>query len=165
LVLLAPSILLLPAAGARGEPTEDLAQGFVDRQSVWFALIACSLFMCGQTAIWGFVERIGSGAGFDPTLVGVLLAVSLTFAVAGSLLAAWMGGRFGCLKPLIGAHLVFFAGLAALTRSQTFEAYALGACLVMFSVGLGISYAVSTIAELDPDGRFVVLSVPAIGIG
>jgi predicted MFS family arabinose efflux permease len=76
-----------------------------------------------------------------------------------------MGNRFGCLKPLIGAHLVFFTGLAALTRAHAFEAYALGACLVMFSVGLGISYAVSTIAELDPDGRFVVLSVPAIGIG
>ena len=165
LVLLAPSILLLPAQGARGEAEEELTHGFGDKQSVWFALIACALFICGQTAIWGFVERIGAGAGFDPTLVGMLLAVSLTFAVAGSLLAAWMGNRFGCLKPLIGAHLVFFTGLAALTRAHAFEAYALGACLVMFSVGLGISYAVSTIAELDPDGRFVVLSVPAIGIG
>jgi predicted MFS family arabinose efflux permease len=165
LVLLAPSIIFLPPQGARGEAAEELARGVGDRQSVWFALVACGLFMSGQTAIWGFVERMGAGAGFEPTLVGMLLAVSLTFAVAGSLLAAWQGNRVGCLKPLIAAHLVFFVGLAALTRGHVFEAYALGACLVMFSVGLGISYAVSTIAELDPDGRFVVLSVPAIGIG
>ena len=165
LVLLAPSIILLPSHGARGDYAEERVHGSGDSQSVWFALIACALFMCGQTAIWGFVERMGAGAGFNPTLVGTLLAVSLTFAVAGSLLAAWLGNRFGCLKPLIGAHFVFFAGLAALTQAHAFEAYALGACLVMFSVGLGISYSVSTIAELDPDGRFVVLSVPAIGIG
>ncbi|MDH3338746.1 MAG: MFS transporter [Gammaproteobacteria bacterium] len=165
MVLLAPSIILMPPRGARGTSEEEQAHGLGDRQSVWFALIACALFMCGQTAIWGFVERMGAGAGFNPTLVGTLLAVSLTFAVAGSLLAAWLGDRYGCLKPLIIAHLVFFLGLAALTRGHVFEAYALGACLVMFSVGLGISYAVSTIAELDPDGRFVVLSVPAIGVG
>jgi predicted MFS family arabinose efflux permease len=165
LVLLAPSIMLLPPQGARGDAKEELARGSGDRQSVWFALVACALFMCGQTAIWGFVERMGAGAGFNPTLVGTLLAVSLTFAVAGSLLAAWLGNRYGCLKPLIGSHLVFFIGLAALTRGHLFEAYALGACLVLFSVGLGISYSVATIAELDPDGRYVVLSVPAIGVG
>ena len=165
MVLLAPSIILMPAQGRRGPEHEEQSQRFANRHSVWFALIACALFMGGQTAIWGFVERMGASAGFNPTLVGTLLAVSLTFAVAGSLLAAWMGDRFGCLRPLLVAHLVFFFGVAALTQGQIFEPYALGACLVMFSVGLGISYSVSTIAELDPDGRFVVLSVPAIGIG
>jgi predicted MFS family arabinose efflux permease len=165
LVLLAPAIILLPPRGARGDAAHESAGRAGDRQSVWFALVACALFMCGQTAIWGFVERMGAGAGFNPTLVGTLLAVALTFAVAGSLLAAWLGNRIGCLKPLIAAHLVFFVGLAALTRGNLFEAYALGACLVLFSVGLGISYSVATIAELDPDGRFVVLSVPAIGVG
>jgi len=165
LVVLAPAILLLPAKGGRSDPADLFSGDTLDRQSVWFALFACALFMCGQTAIWGFVERIGASAGFEPTLVGVLLAVSLTFAVAGSLLAACLGNRIGCLKPLVGAHIVFFAGVAALIRADMFEAYAIGACLVLFSVGLGISYSVSTIAELDPDGRFVVLSVPAIGIG
>jgi MFS family permease len=45
LVLLAPSILLLPAQGARGEAEEESAHGFGDKQSVWFALVACSLFL------------------------------------------------------------------------------------------------------------------------
>jgi predicted MFS family arabinose efflux permease len=165
LVLLAPSIFLLPSNGRREEAHAAAAIEPRAQTAVWLALLACSIFMCGQTAIWGFVERMGAGAGFDPTLVGTLLAVALTFAVAGSLLAAWLGSRFGCLRPLIVAHLVAFAGLAALTRGSHFEAYALGACLILFSVGLGISYSVSNIAELDPDGRFVVLSVPAIGVG
>jgi predicted MFS family arabinose efflux permease len=91
--------------------------------------------------------------------------VSLLFAVSGSLVAAWLGNRKGCLKPLIVAHLVFFAGLAVLTQARLFAPYAIGACLVMFSVGLGIAYAVSTVAELDLDGRYVVLTVPFIGLG
>lgn len=165
MVLLAPSIILMPPQGFRGASEDEQHGGSSASRSVWFALVACSLFMCGQTAIWGFVERMGAGAGFNPTSVGTILAVSLTFAIAGSLLAAWFGNRYGCLRPLISAHLVFFVSLAALTRGELFEAYALGACLVMFSVGLGISYSVSTVAELDSDGRFVVLSVPAIGIG
>jgi predicted MFS family arabinose efflux permease len=38
-------------------------------------------------------------------------------------------------------------------------------CLFTFAFGLGIPYMVAIVAELDVDGRFVVLTVPAIGIG
>jgi predicted MFS family arabinose efflux permease len=34
-----------------------------------------------------------------------------------------------------------------------------------FSFGLGIPYAITAVADLDIDGRYVVLTVPAIGIG
>lgn len=165
LILLAPSILLLPAQGVRQVSASNLDTDNEGNAPVWISLIACGLFICGQTAIWGFVERMGANAGFEATLVGALLAISLAFAVSGSLLAAWLGNRIGCFKPLAWSHLIFFAGVVALTRADLFEAYALGACLVLFSVGLGISYSVSTIAEYDPDGRYVALSVPAIGIG
>ena len=165
-IVLAPIIIFLPPEGSRqhgaesGRYTSESNKG-----PVWFALIACMLFICGQTAIWGFVERIGNHAGFNPGLVGTLLGVSLAFAVGGSALAAWLGNRIGFLKPLVWAHLIFFIGTAILFRGSQFEFYAIATCLVMFSVGLGISYAVSTVADLDADGRFVVLSVPAIGVG
>jgi predicted MFS family arabinose efflux permease len=165
LVLFAPAIQFLPSTGL-GDSSQSMAKNSGSGKfTVWMALVACALFMCGQTAIWGFVERIGASTGFEPELVGTLLAISLAFAVAGSLVAVWMGNRMGCIKPLIWAHIVFFLGLASLLRNQQFEFYAVGACLILFSVGLGITYSVSTIAELDPDGRFVVLSVPAIGVG
>ena len=37
--------------------------------------------------------------------------------------------------------------------------------MVMFSVGLGIPYCFTITAELDNDGRYIILVVPAIGIG
>jgi MFS family permease len=97
--------------------------------------------------------------------VGTLLAVTLVFALSGSFVAAGIGDRFGSLAPLVVAHLCFFAAILTLLRADHFSFYATGACLVMFSVGLGLPFAVTTVAELDHDGRFVVLTVPAIGVG
>ena len=37
--------------------------------------------------------------------------------------------------------------------------------MVMFTVGFGIPYCFTITAELDKDGRYTVLVVPAIGIG
>ncbi len=166
IIVLAPIVMFLPPEGSRQPEQEQSSQSAeTNIGPVWLALVACMLFICGQTAIWGFVERIGNSAGFNPGLVGTLLGVSLAFAVGGSLLAAWLGDRIGCLKPLVWAHLIFFTGAAILFRGNQFEFYSVATCLVMFSVGLGISYSVSTIAELDADGRYVVLSVPAIGVG
>ncbi len=165
LLVLAPVLLWLPAREAMPSTEQSISNGSNHTKAVWLALLASGLFMCGQTAIWSFVERIGASAGFDATLVGTLLAVSLAFAVGGSLLAAWLGNRLGLLKPMIVAHLAFFTGLAALTAGHRFDAYAVGSCLILFSVGLGISFAIASVAENDPDGRFVVLSVPAVGVG
>jgi len=165
ILVLAPVVMFLPPQGSRRQEKDAVRPVKGNTGPVSFALLACVLFICGQTAIWGFVERIGNSAGFNPALVGALLGVSLAFAGAGALLAAWIGDRVGCLKPLIWAHLCFFTGVAVLFRGSVFEMYAVATCLIMFSVGLGIAYAVSTIAELDDDGRYVVLSVPALGVG
>lgn len=43
--------------------------------------------------------------------------------------------------------------------------YAIGACLLTFAIGLGITYVITIVADLDIDGRYVVLTVPAIGVG
>ncbi len=43
--------------------------------------------------------------------------------------------------------------------------YAIGACLLTLAIGLGITYVITIVADLDMDGRYVVLTVPAIGVG
>lgn len=34
-----------------------------------------------------------------------------------------------------------------------------------FAIGMGLPFAIAEVAELDADGRFIILSVPAIGMG
>jgi MFS family permease len=115
--------------------------------------------------IWAFVERMANEAGFDPVATGNVLSLTLVFAVGGSILAMLMGERFGPGKPFAGACLALLVSLFLLARVDTLFDYGLAACLFTFSFGLGIPYSITAVADLDIDGRYVVLTVPAIGIG
>lgn len=135
------------------------------RVRIWGAILATLTLFSGASAIWAFLERIGIDGGHDAATVGVLLSITLVFAVAGSMVAAALGGRFGNLR-LFAAGAVAFAGAATLLGfAQGFAPYAAGACLFSLTFGFMIPIAVSEIAERDVDGRYVVLSVPAVGIG
>jgi predicted MFS family arabinose efflux permease len=169
MVLLIPLALGLP--GNTGSEAERQAAAGGEGPSkirhlaIWLALAGTLLFFSGQTTMWAFVERLGNAGGFDPETVGVLLSVSLLFAVSGSLVAAALGYRFGNVLPFAAGCGVFFCALLLLTRAGEFTFYAIGACSLTFSVGMGLPFAVARVAELDLEGRYVVLTVPAIGIG
>jgi MFS family permease len=94
-----------------------------------------------------------------------LLSITLLFATGGSLLTAWLGERFGNVRPFYASCLGILAALALLATVSGFGPYAAGTCLLTFAIGMGVPFAVAEIAELDVDGRFVILSVPAIGMG
>ncbi len=167
MVLLAPALSWLPAAGSNyeeygGEKAHIPPQL---RMAVWIGLFAVTAFIFSATMIWAFVERLASTAGFEPALVGKILSLTLVFAVLGSLVAVVMGDRFGSGKPFATATLIFLLALTWLSSTTTVTNYAIGACLLTLAIGLGITYVITIVADLDVDGRYVVLTVPAIGIG
>jgi len=135
------------------------------RTGLWLSLAAVMVFLFSTTMIWAFVERMASDAGFDPVATGNVLSLTLVFAVAGSLLAMGLGDRLGVGKPFGAACLLLLTSIAMLAGVDTLSEYATGACVFTFAFGLGIPYVVTIVAELDLDGRYVVLSVPAIGLG
>lgn len=169
-LLFIPFVYFLPARGHKGE-LEVLSQEISPANSstnlfaVWAAIAATAFFFTGETAAWAFIERIGNDAGFEAELLGRILALTLIFAVLGSCVVAAIGERFGYHLPIVTAGLIFFAGLLCLTGADHLMIYILGCCVVMFSVGFGIPLYVSFVAHLDLDGRYVVLTVPAIGFG
>ncbi len=174
MVFLSPFLFWMPAHGVKSPESEvlpiDVPEPAASGQPaqtpfIWGAIFATLIFFAGASAIWAFIERIGAQGGHDPAAVGVLLAVTLIFAVIGSLVAAVLGGRFGNVRLFIAGAGVFLAALAALGDSQSFTLYASGACAATFAIGYMLPIAVTEIAELDNDGRYVVLSVPAIGVG
>lgn len=166
-VLLAPALSWLPASGYidqeyAGEKIHIPSQL---RVAVWTGLFAVMVFIFSATMIWAFVERMANYAGFEPVLVGKILSLTLLFAVLGSLSAVVMGDRFGSGKPFTAAVMIFLLALAWLFSTTSLFNYAIGACLLTLSIGLGITYVITIVADLDIDGRYVVLTVPAIGIG
>jgi len=168
-LILAPLLLWLPASGTKGVDSggQHQALSLVPelRTALWLGLAGVLLFLFSTTMIWAFVERMANQAGFDPVATGNVLSLTLVFAVGGSILAMLMGERFGPGKPFAGACLALLMSLFLLARVDTLFDYGLAACVFTFSFGLGIPYAITAVADLDIDGRYVVLTVPAIGIG
>jgi MFS family permease len=87
------------------------------------------------------------------------------FAISGSLLAMWLGGRLGAAKPLVAACIMLLISLTLLGSVETLTDYTVGACLFSLAFGLGVPCVVTVTADLDIDGRYVVLTVPAMGFG
>jgi MFS family permease len=167
IAFLAPFLFWIPASGRKGHHDDSPEIGTDEQQSpyIWGALLATLVFFAGASAIWAFIERIGAQSNFEPAALGVLLSVTLVFALIGSLLAATMGGRFGNVKPFIAGAALSLVALALLNAHESFIVYAIGACLQTFVIGLLLPFAITEVADLDTDGRYVVLTVPAIGIG
>ena len=167
MVFLTPFLFWIPASGGKVHDDEIVPGDGGEEQSpyIWGALLATLVFFAGASAIWAFIERIGAQNGFEPATLGVLLSVTLVFALLGSLLAAAMGGRFGNVKPFTAGAVLSLVALTLLNTQDSFMFYAVGACLQTFVIGLLLPFAITEVADLDIDGRYVVLSVPAIGIG
>lgn len=119
----------------------------------------------GRDGLWAFLERLGSKLDFEAGVIGTLLSITLLFATGGLLLTAWLGERHGNVKPYYLSCLAMLMALVLLDSSASFNLYAAGTCLLTFATGIGFPFAVAEIAQLDPDGRFIILSVPAIGLG
>lgn len=167
MIFLSPFLFWIPKAGSKSHDEHAAIERTGEQQSpfIWGALAATLVFFAGASAIWAFIERIGANNGFEPESLGVLLSVTLVFALLGSLLAATLGGRFGNVKPFVTGGALSLVALLLLNMGDSFVVYAIGACMQTFVIGLLLPFAVTEVADLDIDGRYVVLSVPAIGIG
>lgn len=169
-VLLSLAAFTLPAAGRYEleELTESELPSLdpqINRSAVWAALIATFAFFSAASGMWAFIERIGAALSFPPEAIGNLLAASLVAATGGSLMTAWLGKRFGNLRPFAFTAAIFLLALYLLRGDPVFVTYALGTGILTFAIGMGLPFAIAEVARLDPDGRFVILSVPAIGFG
>lgn len=169
LIVLSPLLAGLPARGVKGglrvaeKHTPPLAPAL--KLALWLGLAGVLTYLFCTTLIWAFTERIAQDAGLDVVTSDYVLAASLALAVCGSLAAMVLSDRYGLAIPLAVTTLLMMVSLALLGGMNSLPSYAVATCLFTFSFGLGTPYTLSVIAGLDIDGRYVVLTVPAIGIG
>jgi predicted MFS family arabinose efflux permease len=137
----------------------------LSRTPALIALAAVALLLVGASAVWAFIERIAAINEFDPDAVGRLLGISLVFAVIGSLMAAAIGNRFGNILPYLMNCLLMIVGIMIIAATELLFSYTVGACIFLFGWAAATAYAYSIVADVDPDGKHVALSVLAVGIG
>ena len=169
-LLMIPGLLTLPAMGApekQHATEEQLEVEFerLDRSALWRAILATLVFFTAASAMWAFLERLADARNYAAESVGSLLSLTLVTATLGSLMTAWLSDRHGNVMPFLGCCLGFLLSLACLYPMMEFSVFAIAVCALTFFIGMGIPFAVARVAELDRDGRFVILSVPAVGLG
>ena len=135
------------------------------RLPVWLALASLVFYFIGASAVWTFLERLATDNQFEPSATGLMLGITLLVAVIGSALTGVIGDRFGNFPPYIVYSIMLVAGVLLLCLTDNFIVFSIGAYAFMLAWSASDGYQYAIVADVDPDGRHVVLAVPAMGVG
>lgn len=129
------------------------------------ALLAMFAYFVAQGVAWAYLFLIGTAGGLGEQQVATGLTLSQVAGVAGALLPALIGGRFGRWRPLtigiIGGALCL---LFLIGRFQ-YLPFVFWVCLYNFFWNMTHPYLLGSMASFDRRGRVVVLAVAAQMLG
>lgn len=163
--LLSVAIFFIPSVVSSSEISDDKLAGTNNHGSVVLALISVFLFFSAASGMWAFLERLGAARDFDQDYLSALLGITLITATSGSLLTAWMGDRYGNLKPFILSAMFFLASIFTLALPLDMLSFGVAAGVMTFVVGAGLPLIVAEVAARDIEHRLVIMTVPAVGLG
>jgi predicted MFS family arabinose efflux permease len=110
----------------------------------------------GQSGVFTFLDQMGIQAGLDADQRGSVLSVTSFIGLAGGVLAAWLGTRFGRVWPIsigLGLNVAAAAGLAIFESNFAYSAFNL---LWGLAYNFLVPYLMGALATLDDRGRWAV---------
>lgn len=129
------------------------------------ALLAMLAYFVAQGVAWAYLFLIGTAGSLSEQQVATGLTLSQVAGVAGALLPALIGGRFGRWRPLtlgiVGGALCL---LFLIGRFQ-YLPFVFWVCLYNFFWNMTHPYLLGSMASFDRRGRVVVLAVAAQMLG
>ncbi|MEM7282803.1 MAG: MFS transporter [Pseudomonadota bacterium] len=131
----------------------------------WMVLAAIVSTYVNIGAYWAYIELAGRDGGVDEDWLGNILVFASFASGLGCLLATVLSNRFGLARPLLLA-LVSHAAIAAMlalgmNKTIVFvSVYSFNFLWIFIDV-----YQMSTVANVDPTGRFASLLPAAQGLG
>jgi len=159
--------LCLPLLPDSGEEHLQVEEDAVDLSSTFrvFALLAMFTYFFAQGVIWAYLFLIGLNGGVGEQAVANGLMLSQFLGIAGALVAAVSGRRFGRVLPLaigiLGGALV----LRWLFGEFTALVYALTVCIYNFAWNMTHPFLLAAMASFDRHGKVVVYAVAAQMLG
>jgi len=163
-LLIVVALATLPFVGwlpsrSREEPAPSVAPARSYRRN-WaavLALVAQAIWFGAPGAFWTFAEQVATDKGVPTDTAELALSVGELAGLSGSIFAAWIGDRWGRLRPIAGATIGM--AFAAIVYQYSVGAAVLGLVLSIFYAfwNYGTVYQMSFIAELDRTGRTAVV--------
>ncbi|WP_316188831.1 MFS transporter [Bradyrhizobium sp. SZCCHNS1054] len=129
------------------------------------AFLGVVLLTSAQSAIFSFIERVGSYDGFPAASVATMLAIAAFINLSAPALAGLLQGR---LSPThVAACGMFLHGCASLiiTHATLFAVYAIAASTPVFLVVFSHVFMFGLIAKLDRSGHMAALTPAMMMIG
>jgi MFS transporter, DHA1 family, inner membrane transport protein len=120
-------------------------------------LAAIFLFQAANMALFAFIIPLGRRYSLSTPFISTTLGIADWIAASGSLLAMWIGGRYGRLRPLAIALLVTIPATAAFLRSDLGAVFGAANILTGIAWSFVIPCLFSMCAALDPSGRSATL--------
>jgi predicted MFS family arabinose efflux permease len=121
-----------------------------------FIMVGLFIFEIGQGATQVFLEQFGLRTGLDEIRIGQILGIAAFLGLSGGALAAWMGDRFGNLRPIViglGFNAVFASTLALGTLPILFGLSYLGWNMAYYFL---VPFMLGVLAQMDDRGRWAV---------
>ncbi|MEH6606863.1 MAG: hypothetical protein V7711_14860, partial [Pseudomonadales bacterium] len=155
----------------RWVPVAD-RQAQIDHQSpahpslhIWICLAGLMIYFAALSGVWAFVERMGDGALLSSSEIANALAISMIGGVAGGLLAAVTGSKFGRVVPILLATVIFYWVFFLLNGSLELSIFTLAVMLLSAAWNFVLAYQMGMIANNDQSKRSTVLMPAAQALG
>jgi hypothetical protein len=129
------------------------------------ALLAMFAYFVAQGVAWAYLFLIGTAGGLSEQQVATGLTLSQVAGVAGALLPALIGGRFGRWRPLTVGIVGGALCLLFLIGRLEYLPFVFWVCLYNFFWNMTHPYLLGSMASFDRRGRVVVLAVAAQMLG
>jgi predicted MFS family arabinose efflux permease len=129
------------------------------------ALLAMFCYFVAQGVAWAYLFLIGTAGGLTEQQVATGLTLSQVAGVAGALLPAIVGHRFGRWRPLTVGIVAGALCLLFLIGRFQYLSFSFWVCLYNFFWNMTHPYLLGSMASFDRRGRVVVLAVAAQMLG
>jgi predicted MFS family arabinose efflux permease len=159
-----PFVKLFPTGGAAAATVEadavNLSSGLKS-----LALLAMFTYFVAQGVAWAYLFLIGTAGGLNEQQVATGLTLSQVAGVAGALLPALVGNRYGRWRPLTIGILGGAVCLLFLIGQFQYLPFIFWVCLYNFFWNMTHPYLLGSMASFDRRGRVVVLAIAAQMLG
>lgn len=156
LALLTAGALLLSRAfpvlaGDERDRAADPGDGTDQRISGlgWAAVLGMLAFFIGTGATFGFLAYMGLAWGGAPAAVESAVSDIMIIALAGALLVAFMGSRFGYVWPLIVGVCGILLSLGLFIAFRPVNGFMMIAGLFYFSSNIAAPYLLDALTDVD----------------
>ena len=153
-----PFVKAFPVSGESAAPVEADAVN-LGSQLKASALAAMFAYFIAQGVAWAYLFLIGVDGGLGEQQVATALTLSQVAGVAGALLPALIGHRFGRWRPLTIGITGGAVALAFLVGRFAYLPFTLAVCAYNFFWNMTHPFLLGSMASFDRRGRVVVYAV------